>query len=58
MSESFAVVCVVGLVLGTVAVTVLGLVSLERNKSFSLKAGRAGLDLTIICGSRQQKTSK
>lgn len=43
MSDSLAVVCVVG----TVSVTVLGLVSILWNKPLHLRAGPQGIDLSV-----------
>lgn len=50
MSEPLAVVSVVGLVLGTAAVTALGLAAMVRNRALHLKVSRRGVDLTVEAG--------
>jgi hypothetical protein len=47
LNEPLAMVCVVGLVLGTATVATLGLVAMVRNKTLRLKAGRDGVDLEV-----------
>jgi hypothetical protein len=51
MSELLASICVFGLVLGTLALTILGLWAITHHRPFRLRLGRGKVDLHIgPCG--------
>jgi hypothetical protein len=54
MSDSLAVVSVVGLVMGTTSVTVLGLLCVLRDKTLRLKVGRANVNLALNRGGKRR----
>lgn len=47
MSEPLAVVSVVGLVLGTVSITLLGVLCILRDKALRVNAGRSNVSLSV-----------
>ncbi len=47
MSEPLAGVCVLGLVVGSLAVLVLGLLALARNRPLQVSLTRGGFSLTV-----------
>lgn len=47
MSEPLAVVSIVGLVLGTISITALGMLGILRDKALRVNAGRSRVSLSV-----------